>query len=1007
MAMKNEWVHMTGQWPVARGPVIVDMDMDGKNEIVLLNRGGQLLHWTLDGAKIGAGQDGMEIQLPEGRWTSRLIVVDSPSNIRLVMCSVEGLAVALDGDFQIAWQYQLPGETTWGYAMPAVIQHDSDSAFVFSDHSGTITCLDKNGKTLWKHPTAAGKGTVPPQTIRIKENKQAVLVPVGSTLFCLDINGKKIWERNLDESLSTRPILLVTNSISRIICGSKEGSVFGIDLKGKIAWKTTIDDEVNAFISLLPRPGAAPLIICSGLWGNLFAIDETGKIVWTHLYRAKGRGVPLIYDTDGDGDYEILVSTYAQHLYAFDETGNIVDDIRLNGIINSSPVVLFDPVYNRHDILVTTASLLAYRLSPSRPVSPYNITNEPLDIDLEISSEEKKSLIVHNPNGGFINVNVRFKKTDGSEKITGCLTARSGFEIPLPAISNKERGTALATVHDQNGNLLEKMNWNVSAKSTGEIESSEAETINAWATAAYANFTGKNLSPSNNELKLGKETVSVGPLYRDEVDQGAFIISSTKTEAVRVRITVKRPVREDGVTFSGNIELREVIHTNTINGERVADALPQLNDAGIITIPAQRSVKIWQKIDAHNAESGIYNGQIRIIPLHEPTDTLRLTLNIEVLNLKIPEKFPLDFCTWDYLPNNWFPVLTVEILDDLAQHGLNIFPRGSSVPRATVGEDGQLKFDWSKLDTELDRLKGRGTILFQISHPPITFPSTPTEQEKHQAEIEYYRTFRKYLDSKGWDIKKYAFYPLDEPGLHYGENVPRLVNAAELIREADLELRIYTDPVTMLSWQDFETLEPLIDLWCPNMRLVSGLLSGDPRMKRIMKSGGPVWSYECISYVKSLSPLRYNRANAWRAKYFNLDGIGFWTYSTTSVDHWFGGKTYNDEYALVYPGDRPVPSVRWEAVRDGLEDVAAITLLEQEIERNRQQDKKPELIKSAEKVLKIAQVDIMELSDRAYIHGKDYLQKGDHLVWHTWTDIFMYQHYRKEIARLTQALCKD
>ncbi len=264
--------------------------------------------------------------------------------------------------------------------------------------------------------------------------------------------------------------------------------------------------------------------------------------------------------------------------------------------------------------------------------------------------------------------------------------------------------------------------------------------------------------------------------------------------------------------------------------------------------------------------------------------------------------------------------------------------------------------------------------------------------------------FRKYLDAKGWDKNSYAFYPLDEPGLKYGKNVPILITAAELIREADPELRIYTDPVTTLCWEDFKNIDPLIDVWCPNMRLVQGLLTGDPRMEQIMKSDEPIWSYECIGFVKSLSPLRYNRANTWRAKYFNLDGIGFWTHSTTGTDHWFGGNTVIDEYALVYPGDTPVPSVRWEAVRDGLEDITAIAMLEQEIERNRGLSKKSELIKSAEKAIKIAQVDIMELSDRAFVHGRDYLKKGDRKTWHSWTDIFMYQRHRENIARLTLAL---
>src|SRR5207247_10567386 len=98
-------------------------------------------------------------------------------------------------------------------------------------------------------------------------------------------------------------------------------------------------------------------------------------------------------------------------------------------------------------------------------------------------------------------------------------------------------------------------------------------------------------------------------------------------------------------------------------------------------------------------------------------------------------------------------------------------------------------------------------------------------------------------------------------------------------------------------------------------------------------------------------PLRYNRANAWRAKFFGLSGIGFWTHSTTEADLWLAGKTFNDEFALVYPGELPVPSARWEAVRDGLEDVAAIGLLEQQIKRHRHASTRTERIQEAEKAL--------------------------------------------------------
>jgi hypothetical protein len=209
--------------------------------------------------------------------------------------------------------------------------------------------------------------------------------------------------------------------------------------------------------------------------------------------------------------------------------------------------------------------------------------------------------------------------------------------------------------------------------------------------------------------------------------------------------------------------------------------------------------------------------------------------------------------------------------------------------------------------------------------------------------------------------------------------------------------------VAGLSWKDFERIEPLVDVWAPNMRLVSGLLSGDPRIQRIMKAK-TVWSYECVSQVKSLSPLRYNRANAWRAKFFGLSGIGFWTHSTTEVDHWLPGKTINDEYALVYPGDLPVPSVRWEAVRDGLEDIAAMSLLDEQIRRHWDAGTNHELVQKAEEALRRALRDVMDLSDEAFVESRDFLREGDRVLAHTLIDVETFRRHRAAVAELTLAL---
>jgi len=106
-------------------------------------------------------------------------------------------------------------------------------------------------------------------------------------------------------------------------------------------------------------------------------------------------------------------------------------------------------------------------------------------------------------------------------------------------------------------------------------------------------------------------------------------------------------------------------------------------------------------------------------------------------------------------------------------------------------------------------------------------------------------------------------------------------------------------------------------------------------------------------------------------------------------------------------GELPVPSVRWEAVRDGLEDVAAIALLEAQTQRHRESGTRSELVQQAERTLRVALRDVMELSDEPFIESRDFLRAGDRVLNHTWTDLELFRRHRAEIAELTLALAAE
>ena len=1005
LAMDVEWTRMTGQHGIECAPVLADTDGDGQQELVAVNEGGQVLVWSLDGAAVGGGQDGAVAQLPEGRWSSAPTLVESGDGPTWLFCDTKGLVVALDRDFQEAWRLSLPGETTWARATPLVVEAGSTTRCFISDHSGTVTCFRPDGTIVWSQ--ALGKGACKTYLQKLPDGagETGLLVPVGSTLCCLDVEGTPRWEREVRGEMLARPEVLSVSGNGLIVGAAGEGSLFALTVDGELAWEAPIGDEVDATIVFVPRENQDPLVVCTGLWGNLHAFEPGGQRAWTHVFRAKVRARPLVFDADRDGDLEILVATYHQHCYLFDHRGRLLDDTRLSGSVNAPPVALPGTGTDPPDVLLLTSYLLAYRLRPAVPRAMYGPAPSPSEIAFTVPSPSTllgaRSLIVRNPAGGLVRVNVAMVGEQAGETIRGAVTARSLFEIPCE--TNGRPGDFRAVAEDARGRLLAEVQW-TAASQDAPAGTVAADALTAWRTPAFGTFDDTRLAPLPFEYEDGRERdLAIETLYRGEADQGAFVIASTHETPMRVRVVVDSPKRGDGLDFAGPITLREVVMVGSVNGERVPDALPELGDAGLVTLPPLRSAKIWVGVETGDAPPGEYEGRITVLRLDGQGEPVEMALRIEVLDLAMAEGFPLTVCTWDYLPNNWFPRRTETVLSEMGRHGVNVFPRGT-IPSARVDDGGVLSIDWTPLEAELLRLEGRGAILFQVVHPPITYARAPDAAAKRQFEIAYLHAFRDFLAEHGWTYQDYAFYPVDEPGLARGKRVPTYVEAAELFRSADPRFQVYTDPVQTLSWEDFERIEPLVDVWCPNMRFATGLIAGDPRMSRIVESGKTVWSYECVSQVKSLSPLRYNRANAWRAYLFGFTGIGFWTHSTAREDLWIPGEHMNAEFALVYPGAMPVPSVRWEAVRDGLEDVAAMALLEHRIEVRRRDGTALDPVEEAAEALRIARTDIAELSDLAFVESRDFLRPGDRRIWHTWSDVEAYGLHRKRIADLTLAL---
>jgi len=427
-------------------------------------------------------------------------------------------------------------------------------------------------------------------------------------------------------------------------------------------------------------------------------------------------------------------------------------------------------------------------------------------------------------------------------------------------------------------------------------------------------------------------------LYRGEYEAGAVNLLNLSAQPLGVRAAVSDLVAADGskLLAAQHIALRQTAMVPRHAGDRAGDVLPRLDEAGLITIAPMQAAQLWVTVFSANAKAGEYVGKLTLTELTPQGKQAVAPLRVKIWPIAMPEKAPVHLCTWAYLDSSLFANQIDAAMADLLAHRNDVFTYAGSfdAPYDAAGQLGAP--EWSALDLRLDRYKGHGIIL--LSEPTLKFSGqgkAPNDAWE-KAYAESMRALARHLIEQGLKYEDWAIYVTDEPGLERGPRIAYLIEHGRRIKQADPRIQTYTDPVAPMGLEDLKRAAPYVDLWCPEQDSLYRVWGPTPDMRSeerlaIMKAdSAQVWTYECFPGVKRKSPLGYYRHQAWLAWKLGLNGMGFWTYCTDPNDPWLPNK---DEYMLVYPGeDGPIPSKRWEACRDGVEDYTALWLARQAVD---------------------------------------------------------------------------
>ncbi|MCM8772362.1 MAG: DUF4091 domain-containing protein [Candidatus Omnitrophica bacterium] len=210
-------------------------------------------------------------------------------------------------------------------------------------------------------------------------------------------------------------------------------------------------------------------------------------------------------------------------------------------------------------------------------------------------------------------------------------------------------------------------------------------------------------------------------------------------------------------------------------------------------------------------------------------------------------------------------------------------------------------------------------------------------------------------------LDKCYFYLWDEPAWNQSEWVRKtLVGLAKLVREVDPEIKIFISYPEGVPGEEGELPIDLIDIWCPPVSWGVGPTRLNEKLITDFKSKGKkFYVYYNRIFLVDLPAISSRVVPLMMFKY-GIDGLLIWstnyyTYAK-NVDPWDPETWYymKGDGILLYPNEKwddVIDSIRWELLREGLDDYDYLYYLKGVLEKKKLIEKEK---KEGEKLLKEA-----------------------------------------------------
>jgi hypothetical protein len=424
---------------------------------------------------------------------------------------------------------------------------------------------------------------------------------------------------------------------------------------------------------------------------------------------------------------------------------------------------------------------------------------------------------------------------------------------------------------------------------------------------------------------------------------------AARLPAPRLRFVDSVPLRSRAV--STYVDPETVVDHNT--GNEPAWIPDPLYEVPYIDVWQSKTRAIWLTFRIPtDAEPGLYAGLVRIFANKA---VLTVPLKVRVYEATVPAGGTLKVTNWlridrmaewggcELFDDRFWELVRI-YAENMAAHRHNVIFTPVSefytpVKLVTIqADEGRLRFDFSRFDRWVEIFKEAGAIGYiegshigakgnvhcwspregRIVHEVL--PVNAPQAKEYLAQ--FFKALQEHLEQKDW-IGIYYQHLMDEPQKSWRDEYNAAVH---LVRKVAPRIKI----IEATQTTDIE--QPDIAVPIQNQ-----LAENLDYYRKLQGSGREVWFYTTVLGRRLGDDLLTTRYLHWLNFKYNATGYLHWGYNwwetltpftQIQVTHSPRGPYPPGTQSAVYPGPKGViDSIRWETVRDGIEDYELLMML--------------------------------------------------------------------------------